>query len=407
MEGRKKDADMIKYRRPHGNLGLLVLNSADELGKRVDKHLIEMRKARGENYDRDGNEVYSYLMPVSQTRFSNGEAKVSLSQTARGKDVYILSDISNYSIKYSMYGEQVSMGPDEHFMDIKRSLSAMSGRGKRVSVIMPLLYASRQHRKKARESLDCAMALQDLHTLGVDEIITFDAHDPTIQNSIPMVSFLNIYPTLDILKQFLTEQEWLLSDEEKLLVISPDTGAMDRAIYYAGVLGLDIGLFYKRRDHSRVVNGKNPIVQHEYIGRDVRGLNVLIVDDMIASGESVFDIAEELKKRGAKKIFVASSFAFFTEGIAKFQRFYDDGIISKVYSTNLNYVNDEVLKSEWFTQVDLSKFLAMFIDRLNFDQTATYLLDATMGVRDFLLGYGYDIKTRSRVNKKQIKLDNI
>lgn len=386
--------DNPQFRRPHGNLSIVALKSARELGEKVNAHLLEIRRARGDDYDRDGNKVFSYLCPITETRFSNGEGKVSLDETARGKDIYVLADISNYSITYKMFGRDVNMGPDEHFLDIKRTFSAMSGRQKRASVIMPLLYASRQHRKKSRESLDCAMALQNLEELGADEIITFDVHDPNIQNAIPFVSFLNIYPTQDILKQFLYEQDWLLDDSEKLLIISPDTGAMDRAIYYAGVLGLDVGLFYKRRDRSKIVDGTNPIVQHEYIGRDVRGLNVLVVDDMIASGESVFDIATELHKRGAKKIFVAATFGFFTSGVEKFNRFYEEGIISKVYTTNLNYVDPGVLKCPWLSQVDVSRYLAMFIDQLNFDHSAAHLLNSTDSIEEFLKERGIDINKR-------------
>lgn len=386
----------MNIKRPQGNLGIVSLVGASELGEKVNQHLLEMREERNENYNRDGEKVETYIIDAVQTRFSNGEGKIRLAETVRGKDVYILADVSNYNIKYSMFGKETMMGPDEHFQDIKRVLSAMSGRAKRVTVVMPLLYASRQHKKKSRESLDCAMALQDLEKLGVDEIVTFDAHDPSIQNSIPLVSFLNIYPTLDILKHFLSEEKWLFNEDEKLVVISPDTGAMDRAIYYAGVLGLDVGLFYKRRDYSKVVNGKNPIVQHEYIGRDIKGLNVLIVDDMIASGESVFDIAEELHKRGAKKIFVASTFAFFTEGPAKFQRFYEEGKINKVFSTNLNFVPEEIRQAEWFSQVDLSNYLARFIDSLNYDRSVSNLLDATEQIRDFLLENGLDVDKRKK-----------
>ena len=377
-------------KRTRGNLGLIALKSAKELGEKVNDHLLTLRARRDENYDRDGDPVTNYLMNVTETRFANGEAKIKLEESARGKDIYILVDVSNHSISYPMFGKQVAMGPDEHFQDVKRALSAMSGRARHVTVIMPKLYASLQHRKKARESLDCAMALQDLERLGVHEVVTFDAHDPTIQNAIPQVSFLNIYPTLEIVKHILNQQKWLLKENEKLLVISPDTGAMDRAIYYAGVLGVDVGLFYKRRDHSRVVNGKNPIVQHEYMGKDVSGANVLIVDDMINSGESIFDIAKELKKRGAKTILVASPFAFFTEGTAKFEQYYAEGIIDKVFSTNLNYLPEEVLWSNWFSMVDQSEYLAMFIDQLNYDHSASRLLDATQGIRRFLLDNGFD-----------------
>lgn len=386
---------------PYADLGIICLNSCKELGEKVNSHLLEMREETGTNVDVFGEKVDSYLLGIEQTRFSNGEGKVKLDESVRGKNIFIMADVSNYSQTYRMFGHDIMMGPDEHLQDIKRVLSAMNGRANKVTVVMPLLYASRQHKKKSRESLDCAMALQDLQKLGVDEVVTFDAHDPTIQNAIPLVSFLNIYPTLEILKHFLTKESWLFDPNEKLVVISPDTGAMDRAIYYAGVLGLDVGLFYKRRDHSRVVNGKNPIVQHEYIGREIKGQNVLIVDDMIASGESVIDIAVELKKRGAKKIFVASTFAFFTEGTKKFDQYYKEGIIDRVISTNLNYVSDEVLKSEWFTQADLSNYLAMFIDTLSKEQSVGKLLDATAGIRQFLLEHGFDPDKRFVTDKTE------
>lgn len=385
-------ADLFKN--PNADLGIIALNSCTELGKLVDEFIVKSRQQRGENFNRNGEEVKTYLVNAQQTRFANGEGKVLLSETVRGKDIYILADVSNYGVTYKMFGKEVNMGPDEHLQDIKRVLSAMNGRANKVTVVMPLLYASRQHKKKSRESLDCAMALQDLEKLGVDEIVTFDAHDPTIQNAIPLVSFLNIYPTLEILKHFLTTENWLFDPKEKLVVIAPDTGAMDRAIYYAGVLGLEVGMFYKRRDHSRIVNGKNPIVQHEYIGRDIKGMNVLIVDDMIASGGSVFDVAAELKKRGAKKIFVASTFAFFTEGRAKFDENYKAGIIDKVFSTNLNYVPDEYKAAEWFSQADLSTYLAMFIDNLAQEKSVSKLLDATKGIRSFLLANGFDPDAR-------------
>ena len=386
----------IKKINLNSDLGLIVLSSCEELGRRVDEASVESRSQRGENYDRSGNEVKSYIIPIQQARFSNGEGKVTISESVRGKNIYILADVSNYSVSYNMFGREVNMGPDEHLQDIKRVLSAMNGRASKVTVVTPLLYASRQHKKKSRESLDCAMALQDLETLGIDEIVTFDAHDPTIQNAIPLVSFLNIYPTLEILKHFLSTENWLFDDQEKLVVISPDTGAMDRAIYYAGVLGLDVGMFYKRRDHSRLVNGKNPVVQHEYIGRNIKGMNVLIVDDMIASGGSVFDVAQELHSRGAKKIFVASTFAFFTEGRARFDEFYEKGIIDRVFSTNLNYVPEDFKNAPWYSEADLARYLSMFVDYLSQDKSVSSLLDATQGIRSFLLENGFDPDKRLR-----------
>ncbi len=283
-----------------------------------------------------------------------------------------------------MFGFENHKGPDEHFQDIKRTISAIKGKASRITVIMPLLYESRQHRRKGRESLDCALALRELERLGVDEILTFDVHDPNVQNAVPLMSFENIYPTYDIVKSLIKDQSSLELNKDKLLVISPDTGAMDRAIYYSSVLGVDVGLFYKRRDHSLIVNGKNPIVEHEYMGRDVEGKDVLIVDDMIASGESVLDIALELKNRKARNVYVATTFAFFTEGLEKFDKFYKDGVITKVYSTNLTYVPDKLRDSEWFFRVDMSEFLARIINRLNYGKSIAKYMDATEIIRRLL-----------------------
>ena len=352
-------------------LGIIALQSAKDLGEKIDNSI----KARRNTTD-------SFLIPIDEVRFSNGEGKAKLSDSVRGKDIYLLCDIGNYSCTYKMFGFIHNMGPDEHFQDIKRAVSAIRGKASRITVIMPLLYESRQHRRKGRESLDCALALQELERLGVDEILTFDVHDPNVQNAIPLLSFENIYPTYDIVKSLITNEKTLERDKDKLLVISPDTGAMDRAIYYSSVLGVDVGLFYKRRDHSLVVNGKNPIVNHEYMGRDVEGKDVLIVDDMIASGESVLDIALELKKRNAKNVYVATTFAFFTEGLEKFNKYYNDGIISRVYSTNLTYAPQELLDSEWFMSVDLSDFLSKIINRLNKGKSISPLMDATAVIRD-------------------------
>ncbi len=357
----------------NGDLGIIALRSFRDMGQKIDKHIQKKRRTNS-----------TYLVPTRDLRFSNGEGKVQLDQSVRGKDIYILCDVGNYSISYNMFGFDNHMGPDEHFQDIKRTISAIRGKANRITIIMPLLYASRQHRRKGRESLDCAMALQELERLGVHEIVTFDAHDPNVQNAITLTSFENLYPTFDILKTFVTTEKDLVLHRDNLLVISPDTGAMDRAVYYAGVLGVDIGLFYKRRDHTTLVNGKNPIIQHEYLGSDVSGVDVLIVDDMIASGESVLDIAHELKRRNAKDVYVASTFSFFTEGVEKFQKFYESGLIKRVYSTNLTYIPDQVKKAEWFHEVDLSDFLAKLINRLNYDQSISPFMDATKKVKELL-----------------------
>ncbi|MBB6623146.1 ribose-phosphate pyrophosphokinase [Clostridium gasigenes] len=354
-------------------LGLIVLESCAELGNAVDKYIQDKR-----------NCTESFLIPIDEIRFSNGEGKVRISETVRGKDIYILCDVGNYSCKYKMFGFENHKGPDEHFQDIKRTVSAIKGKATRITVIMPLLYESRQHRRKGRESLDCALALQELERLGVDEIITFDVHDPNVQNATPLLSFENIYPTYNIVKSLISNEATLELNMEKLLVISPDTGAMDRAIYYSSVLGVDVGLFYKRRDHSLIVNGKNPIVEHQYMGKDVAGKDVLIVDDMIASGESVLDIALELKARNARNVYVAATFAFFTEGLQKFNKLYEDGIITKVYSTNLTYVSEELKDAKWFKAVDMSEFLGKIINRLNYGKSISKYMDATQVIRSLL-----------------------
>lgn len=370
----------LKYM-PLGELGLVVMDNCEMIGKYIDDHLIEMRRnAFEESYYLPD----SFIIKKKEIRFSNGEGKVFLEESVRGKDIYIITDIGNYNVSYKMYGFENRKSPDDHLQDVKRVLSAMAGKARRVTLLMPLLYASRQHSRKGRESLDCAMALQELEKLGVDDILTFDAHDPTVQNAVPLISFENLYPTLDIVKRFISDEQALFKDQSKMLIISPDTGAMDRAIYYSGVLGFDIGMFYKRRDHSKVVRGKNPIIQHEYIGKEVKGCNILIVDDMIASGESVFDIALELKKREAQKIFVATTYALFTEGVEKFNRFYAEGLIDRVYTTNLSYVPEAARQAPWFAEVDMSEYIARIINRLNFDVSISDLIDTKKSISDLL-----------------------
>jgi ribose-phosphate pyrophosphokinase len=363
---------------PYGNLGIIALESCRELGNKIDLFL-QSRRA-----DNLTNGHKSYLISTDEIRFSNGEGKVKLEETVRGKDIYILCDVGNYSCTYEMFGFTNHMGPDEHFQDIKRVVSAIGGKARRVTVIMPLLYAGRQHKRKGRESLDCAMALQELERLGVRDIYAFDVHDPNVQNAIPLLSFQNLYPTYEIVKALIKEEMNLQTDKSKLITISPDTGAMDRAIYYSSILGLEIGLFYKRRDHSQIIGGKNPIVQHEYIGKDIDGMDVLVVDDMIASGESIFDIVMELKKRKAKKIYVAVTFALFTEGLRKFDEFHEKGLIDRVYSTNLTYIPTEVKKAKWFHEVDMSSFLANVIDYVNYDKSISSLIDATENMKKLL-----------------------
>lgn len=360
---------------PYGELGLIVMSNIKDLGEEIDKLLMELN-----------NTDQSYILDISEDRFSNGEGKVTIDQSVRGKDILILSDIGNYGETYQMFGSSHNMSPDEHYQDIKRVISAINGKATRINVMMPLLYESRQHRRKKRESLDCAMALQELQSIGVDGIYTFDVHDPNVQNAIPLMTFENIYPTAEIVNYFLEEENITNEDLKKnnMLIISPDTGAMDRAIYYSNILKQDIGLFYKRRDYSKLVNGKNPIVEHKYIGQDVKDKDILIVDDMIASGGSVIDIAKQLKNQGAKRVFCAVSFALFTEGVAVFDEVVKDGYIDAVYSTNLTYVPKEIKEREWFHSVNMSELMSDLIDHINREKSLSPLLDKTRGIKTIL-----------------------
>lgn len=377
-----KDLTDIK---PNGELGIIALKSCKELGTKINYYLQKKRHETLNPYsNRQDSNKEDYLIPIEEIRFSNGEGKVVIEESVRGRDIYILCDVGNYSCTYEMYGFKNHMGPDEHFQDIKRVVSALCGRARRVTVIMPLLYAGRQHRRKGRESLDCAIALQELARLGVENIITFDVHDPNVQNAIPLLSFQNLYPTYEIVKTFIKEEKDLLIDNTKMIVISPDTGAMDRSIYYSNVLGLDVGLFYKRRDYSKIVSGKNPIIEHEYIGKNVEGLDVLITDDMIASGESILDIVKELKNRKANRIYIATTFALFTEGIEKFNEFYEKGLLKRVYSTNLTYIPPEVKKCPWYKEVDMSEFISTIIFYINRDKSIEPVIDATNRIKELL-----------------------
>jgi ribose-phosphate pyrophosphokinase len=331
------------------NLKLIILDNFKEVGDKVNEEIKKVRKSKK-----------GFEAQIINSRFSNGEGKIKIEESIRDKDLYILCDVGNYSINYLMHDMTHYMSPDEHFQDIKRIISATNGRSEKITLIMPLLYQSRQHKRKGRESLDCALALQDLENLGVDNIITFDAHDPNVSNAIPNLPFENFYPTHTILEDLIKNE-----DIENLLVVSPDMGAMERSRYYAEMLGCDVGVFYKRRDLSKVVNGKNPIVDHIYMGADVKGKNILVVDDMIASGGSMIDVAINLKERGASKVYLVATFALFTEGTEKFKKAYEDGLFDKLYSTNLSYVAEEIRKCNWYHEVDFSMLIAQIIDALN------------------------------------------
>ena len=330
-------------------LKLIVLNNAKTLGDLTNKELKRLNKS-----DND------YRVKLTESRFSNGEGKVTIDENVRNCDIYILSDVGNYGVGYQMHGEHHAMSPDEHYEDIKRVIAATSGHAAKINVIMPLLYESRQHKRRGNESLDCANALQELEKMGVDNIITFDAHDPSICNAIPRLPFENFYPTYTILNEFIDNEE--VND---LLVVSPDMGAMDRARVYADILSVDVGVFYKRRDLSKVVNGKNPIVEHMYMGADPKGKDIIVVDDMIASGASMLEVAANLRERGAKNIYLVATFSLFTEGIKSFIDTYKEGLFTKVYSTNLSYIPDELKKEDWFIDVDCSKQMAGIINAMN------------------------------------------
>lgn len=346
---------------PDDSLRLIVLSSSKELGEKVN-HSINLLR----------NNSYDYRIPIKENRFSNGEGKVVLSETVRDKNVYILGDIGNHSCTYNLYGYENHMGPDEHFQDIKRVISAIKGHASSITVVMPLLYSSRQHRRKGRESLDCAVALQELEALGVDSILSFDVHDPNVQNAIPCMPFENFYPTHCLLSDFIDNEK---VDYRNLIVVSPDTGAMDRARYYADMLKVDVGMFYKRRDLSVVINGKNPIVAHEYMGKDVASRDIIVVDDMIDSGGSMLEVVEELKKRGARNIYLFATFALFSKGIGEFQKFYEQGLFQKMYSTNLTYVREDAKNCLWFHQVDCSSYLAEIINQLDMHYSISPLLN--------------------------------
>ena len=365
---------------PVGPLGLIAMPGTEEIGEKVNGWLKKWQDHAEESEPGDmrttpGVERQDFLINVTCPRFGNGEAKGMIKESIRGYDMYILCDPGAYNVSYSMFGQRVPMSPDEHFANLKRIIAAMGGKAKRVTVIMPMLYEARQHRRASRESLDCAMALQELENMGVANIISFDAHDPRVQNAIPTTGFESIMPSYQIFKALLKKDKTLRIDKQHMMIVSPDEGAIDRNIFYASVLGLDMGLFYKRRDYTRIVNGRNPIVAHEYLGDSVEGKDVFVADDMISSGESVIDLARELKKRKANRIFAGCTFALFTNGLDNFEKAYRDGIIDRVISTNLTYRKPELAQTEWFIEADMSKYISYIIATLNHDRSLSKLLN--------------------------------
>ena len=372
---------------PVGDLGIIPLQSCSELGKKVNEYIVDWRKERESVLHQDDKIKDSYIVNTKCSRFGSGEAKGTILDSIRGKDLYLLVDVTNYSIEYSLCGHMNKMSPDDHYSDLKRIITAAAGKARRINVIMPFLYESRQHKRTSRESLDCAVALQELHALGVENIITFDAHDPRVQNAIPNSGFDSIQPTYQFIKSLFNNVPDLQVDSDHMMIISPDEGAMGRAVYYSNVLGLDMGMFYKRRDYSRVVNGRNPIVAHEFLGSSVEGKDVFIVDDMISSGESMLDVAKELKKRKAKRVFVAATFGLFTNGLKQFDEYYEQGLISKVLTTNVIYQTPDLLSRPYYINVDLSKYIALMIDKLNYDHSISELLDPNAKIQNSLAYY--------------------
>ena len=364
---------------PVGSLSIIGMKGCEEMAAKVDNYISSWRGERHGELMKDGDFIGycrdTYLLKASCPRFGDGEAKGTLKETVRGHDVFILVDCFNYGVTYKMYGMTVPMSPDDHFADLKRMIAAANGKARRINVIMPMLYEGRQHRRSSRESLDCALMLKELVAMGVENIITFDAHDSRVQNAIPLSGFEDIKPTYQFLKALIRNVPDLVLDKDHLMIISPDEGGMSRCMYFSSVLGVNLGMFYKRRDYSVIVNGKNPIVAHEFLGESVEGKDLVIVDDMISSGESVLDIAAQLKKKGAKRIFICTTFGLFCEGLEKFDRAYAEGDITKVFTTNLIYRSPELLQREWYQQVDMSKYIAYIIDYLNHDQSISPLLD--------------------------------
>ncbi len=377
---------------PVGPLGIIAMPGCEEMGKRLDFYLTKWRKEREHEHKSSasylGYERESYLIDVICPRFGSGEAKGLIRQSVRGLDLYIVVDCFNYGVEYKMYGKTVPMSPDDHYADLKRIIGAAAGKAKRINVIMPMLYEGRQHRRSSRESLDCAVALQELVSMGVANILTFDAHDPRMQNAIPSNSFDNVMPTYQMIKALVNQVPDIEIDPDHLMIISPDEGAMARGIYFSSVLGVDLGMFYKRRDYSKIVNGRNPIVAHEYLGADVAGKDLIIVDDMISSGDSVLDLGKKLKEMNCRNIYVCTTFGLFCEGLDHFDQAFKDGWISKVFTTNGIYTTPELLEREWYCPVDLSKYIAYLIDTINHDASISGLLEPTTKINALLVKKG-------------------
>ena len=376
---------------PVGPLGIIAMSGCEEMGSKVNAWLQKWNSLQEtqdeEYYTIPGFNRDSFLVKAYCPRFGTGESKGVIKESVRGYDIFIIVDVCAYNKTFRMYDLEVPMSPDDHFQDLKRIIAAVGGKAKRVNVIMPMLYESRQHKRSSRESLDCALALQELQQYGVENIITFDAHDPRVANSIPLCGFENVMPTYQMIKALCRTEKDLAINKENMMVVSPDEGAMQRNIFYSSVLGLDLGMFYKRRDYTTVINGRNPIVAHEYLGASVEGKDVLVVDDMIASGDSILDLCRELKKRKANRIYAVATFAFFTSGIEAFNQAYREGCLTKVIASNLTYRRPEVAQAPWFVEADLSKYIAYLIATLNHDRSLEKLLNPYNRIKNLLERY--------------------
>lgn len=368
--------------RIYGKLSIISMRGCEEITSKIDWYLKQFRK--------EYEDVDTYVTHIKCPRFGTGEAKCVVSETVRGHDVYILCDVFNYGVTYKMYGTETRMSPDDHYQDLKRIIAAISGKARRITVIMPMLYEGRQHRRTARESLDCAVALQELVHMGVSNILTFDAHDARVQNAIPVSGFDDVQTTYQMIKALTRAVPDIKFDKDSTIVISPDEGGMHRCMYYSSVLGLDLGMYYKRRNYSVIIDGKNPIEAHEYLGRDVSGKDIMIVDDMISSGESVLDIARKLKSQGAKRIFVFTAFGLFVNGLSEFDKAFENGEIDKIFTTNLVYRTPELLKREWYCEVDMTKYISLLVNTLNHDDTISNLLVPVTRIKKLMEKIGQD-----------------
>ncbi|MBQ4228000.1 MAG: ribose-phosphate pyrophosphokinase [Clostridia bacterium] len=376
---------------PFGPLGIIAMPGCEKMGEKINQWLLKWHSLQEmqdeEYYTSPGADRDNFLLKCNCPRFGTGEGKAVLRESVRGLDVYIIVDVCAHNITYKMYGQEVPMSPDDHFQDLKRVISAIGGKAKRITVIMPMLYESRQHRRTTRESLDCALGLQELANMGIRDIVTFDAHDPRMVNAVPLISFENVMPTYQMIKALCRKEKDLIIDKNNMMVISPDEGAMSRNIRFSSALGLDLGMFYKRRDYTTIINGRNPIVAHEYLGASVEGKDVLVIDDMIASGDSMLDLCRELKARKANRVFAVATFALFTSGIEAFEKAYRDGYLYRVIATNLTYRTPALQKAEWFIEADLSKYISYMIATLNHDRSLSKLLDPYDRIEKLLARY--------------------